>query len=236
MNTRIKNYWIATIVTGLLTLATAIWLGGQFPSDFAEPSADYRAPIMAFEFAKTPADLMPIFGPANDPAQAARQDAMDKGHDGDWVFLIIYNLYIASFFMACYRKTGRKLMLLGLLIAITAALTDIWENAILRDLTRALDDTDAATVLLGQLHSATWAKWFALGLGAGLAAAALYRDKHQILALLALPGCLLALPAFFDPRSYATLFADMIGLWFLIMLIAAVLNYRRADVSNAAAL
>jgi len=217
------------MVAGLLTLVTALWLGSQFPQDFAEPSADYRDPIMAFEFAESPADLMAIFGPATDPARASRQDAMDRGHDGDWAFLIIYSLFIAAFFAAYRRETSQKLMMLGVVVAVTAAFTDIWENAILRDLTRALDDTSSATALLSQLHTVTWAKWFALGLGAGLAAFALYRDKHQILALLSLPGFLLALPAFFDPRSFASLFADMIGLWFLTMLIAAVLNLRRAS-------
>jgi len=223
-----KNYWTTTIVAGLLTLATALWLSGQFPHDFAEPSADYRDPIMAFEFAETQADLLAIFGSASDPARTVRQAGMDQGHDGDWVFLIVYNIFIAAFFVDCYRESGQKLLFIGVLIAVTAALTDIWENAILRDLTYALDDPNLANALLAQLHSVTWLKWFALALGAGLASFALYTNRHKVLALLAVPAFVLALPAFLDPKAYATLFADMVGLWFIAMLIAAVLNQRRA--------
>jgi len=224
-----KNYWIAAMVAGLFTLATAIGLGGQFPSDFAEDSTDYRDPIMAFEFAESHADLIAIFGGADDPARAARQAAMDQGHDADRYFLIVYSFFIMTFFLALYRESGRKVLQLGILLAVVAGVTDIWENAILRDLTYALDDVGAANALLAQLHTATWAKWFALALGSALSSYALYQNKRRVLALFALPGFLLALPAFFDPRGYATLFVDMIGLWFLVMLIAAMLNFKRAD-------
>jgi len=230
----IKNYWAATLTAGLFTLAAAVWIGGQFPKDFAEPSADYRDPIIAFEFAESPDDLLAIFGPETDPDRAERQNRMDKGHDADRIFLVTYSLFIASFFLAYRHEHGQKLMMLGIILAVTAAFFDIWENAILREITHAIDDPHEVVMpMLATLHTATWIKWFALGIGSGLAAFTLYRDKRPILAVLALPGFFLSVPAFIDPRGYATLFADMIGLWFLVMLIAAGLNYRRASKANS---
>lgn len=229
----IKKTWAAALGAGLFTLVAALWLGTQFPNDFAETSADYGEPILAFEFAETQADLFAIFGTADDPARAARQAGMDKGHDGDRYFLVIYSFFITAFFLALYRENGRRLMHVGILLAVAAGLTDIWENAVLRDLTYALDDMEAANALLAQLHTATWAKWFALALGAGLTSFALFQNKHQILALISLPAFLLALPAFLEPRSYAGLFTDMVGLWFLVMLIAAALNLRRTSKTAA---
>jgi len=229
----IKRTWAITILAGLMTLATALWLGPQFPQDFATPSEGFRDPIMAFEFAENHDDLVAIFGAVDNPARVERQAAMDKGHDGDRYFLIIYSFFIVAFFLALYRESGHRLFQGGILLALVAGIADIWENAVLRDLTYMLDDVGAANALLIELHSATWAKWFALALGSGLASFALYRNKHQILALLALPGFLSALPAFLDPKAYATLFADLIGLWFIAMLITAILNFRRASAEAA---
>jgi hypothetical protein len=217
--------WIAATAAGILTILTAVWLSTQFPSDFAVQSPDFRDPIMAFEFAETEADVRMIFEADSTPAKAARQAAMDIGHDGDRYFLVIYSFFIIAFFTAYGKTTDQKLLYAGILIAIIAGGMDIWENAILRDLTYASGNLDG---LLAALHSVTWVKWFTLAAGAGLSAHTLYKNQHPILAIISLPGFLLAIPAFFDPKGYATLFADGIGLWFLAMLIASILNWRRS--------
>ena len=220
-----RRYWNYAMVAGLLTLAASLWLFSLFPSDFAKPSTEFRDPIVAFEFAQTKQDLLEIFGAAGDPARLRRQDAMDEGHRADWAFLILYNLFIASFFVALYKRTGRKLMLAGVAVAAIAALGDIWENSVLRELTWQLENPDT---LLLVLSKATWVKWGALGFGAGLCAYGFYKDGRYILALTAVPGALMVVPAFLEPRLCATILADAIGLWFLVMLMGAFLYARNS--------
>jgi len=223
MNNDMGRSWKYTVFAGLLTLVTSLWLFGQFPHDFASPSESYRDPIMAFEFAQTQEDLLEIFGGVDDPERMRRQDGMDNGHDGDLLFLIIYSLFIAGFFTALFKKTGRAILLAGVAVAAVAAVGDIWENSILRSLTRQLEHPGD---LLADLHFVTWIKWWALALGASLGSYGLFKDGRIVLAIMCLPGFFLAVPAYLQPKIYATLFVDSIGLWFIAMLVAAALNLR----------
>ena len=168
------TFGIATVILGLIMLFV-------FPSS-AELSAGFRTPIIAFEFAKTDADLAFLSG---DSAMARlNRKKMNAGHRWDMVFPFAYAGFVALLLLQSVKR-GQYWLALAIPIALLIIPFDLRENTILLAITNALDNSASTEVLLQELHVATWLKWGALGISIAALAVGSIAEKARLSASLA---------------------------------------------------
>jgi hypothetical protein len=154
-----------SFAAGLLVLAVTLLSTAQPVRPCGNLPQNY-APIIAFELARSPADLDAIFG-TQEPCRSevvARLDAVNLMDV--LVYIPAYAVFMAFFFLGM-RSRHASLGTLGLRIAILAALGDYAENACLMSLTPQLDPSSTWFTLLPW---ATGIKWLGLGAAAAIAA------------------------------------------------------------------
>ena len=165
-------------VLGALTLLWSVVLLATFPATAGSLPAGFFSPVIAFEFARTPAEVVALFsrGGVVDPALAA---AMDRGNGLDFVFLLLYAGFLATAAPHVVPKEpARRVTTLALL----AASADAVENLQLLSLTGRLDAPETMHGPLLWLAAATWLKWGALT--AALALVARHRGDTSRVAYL----------------------------------------------------
>lgn len=167
---------------GGLTLILAIIMVFVFPLQ-AELADGFRTPIIAFEFARSEADL--AFLSSMDAAGAAYRQDMRAGQHWDTVFPFAYGIFLALNILPFWRKQ-RIFAALGLLFCIAVIPLDLNENRVLEQILRKLDAGLPAGELLEQLYIATWLKWGALGLSLAVLGGLFISAQRWLLATLAL--------------------------------------------------
>lgn len=148
-----RHRW-GTRAAAAATLVVAALVVAAFPAEAPLPEG-WRTPIIAFELARTPADLVWLQG----ADAAALRDAMRAGHRVDTVFPFAYGLLLAA---SCRAASGRWAAL-GLGLALAAVGLDIGENATLAGITEAIEVGGDGATGLRWLVPLTWAKWGSIG-------------------------------------------------------------------------
>lgn len=126
----------------------------------ADLAQGFHTPIIAFEFAKSEADLSFLI--SNSELSVLNRNAMDNGHFWDMGFPFAYGGFIALALLQLANQVHR-ILLLGTAVAILIIPFDIQENLVLLDITEALGQSADTTTSLSALAEATWLKWGALG-------------------------------------------------------------------------
>jgi hypothetical protein len=156
-----------SFAAGLLVLAVTLFAAMQQPVQPCGNLPQNYAPIIAFELARSTADLEAIFG-TQEPCRSGVVERMDAVNLVDvLVYIPAYGVFMAFFFLGM-RGRHAALGTLGFRIAVVAALGDYAENACLMNLTPQLDP---ASVWFTLLPWATGIKWLGLGAAAAIAAA-----------------------------------------------------------------
>lgn len=215
-----------SFAVGLLVLAVTVMFAMQDPVVPCGNLPRNYAPMLAFELARSTADLAAIFGSEGGGLWDCRSLAVQRL---DAVNVVDVLVYIPAYgvFMACFflgmRARNATLGTLGFRVAVGAALGDFAENACLMSLTPEVDPTSFWFALLPW---ATAVKWLGLGVAAAIAAAIYWRSSSarvwNIVAGLACAVAFLstvasiAVPAMFGP-----LVGLGVGLSWLIYLITA---------------
>ncbi|MEN8722342.1 MAG: hypothetical protein ABF335_05585 [Alphaproteobacteria bacterium] len=216
-----QTAWRACVIGALAVIVIGLITMGQFPTDGAGYDPGLGAPIYAFEMARTQADLIAVFGAIDDPARAGRIAAMDAGNLWDYPFMLAYGLFIALFFVAGAKQSGRKVWLLFGALGVIAAVSDGIENKILLGLTADLENAP----YLDLLAYPVWIKFWCLmgaGIGAGLFMMAendswLWKLLGAIVALAALG----VLAGFWSPTHYAVLMGNGLTICWVLQLVYA---------------
>jgi len=173
-------FGIATIILGVMLLFT-------FPLS-ADLSEGFRTPIIAFEFAKTEADLSFLTG--NDDVNRLNREKMDAGHNIlDMVFPFAYAGFIALMLLQITSRSHRSIWL-GVLFALSIIPFDINENLTLLQITEALENSTSTEMLLSELHIATWLKWGAMGTSIAVLAIGFTANKEYMSAVVSLLAAL----------------------------------------------
>ncbi len=156
-----------SLAAGLLVLAVTLFSATQEPVRPCGNLPQNYAPIIAFELARSAADLEAIFG-TQEPCRSEVIERIDAINLVDvLVYIPAYGVFMAFFFLGM-RARHASLGTLGFRIAIIAALGDFAENACLMNLTPQLDP---ASLWFALLPWATGIKWLGLGVAAAIAAA-----------------------------------------------------------------
>lgn len=234
--------WI--LVFGMATLAVALAAMLVLPAK-AELAEGFFTPVVAFELARSPADLAFLTG-ADEQAQLMRTK-MRQGLWVDALFPFCYAGFILLLLLQALRcfpiknlpKNKEILMLtkVGVLLAVLLPFLDFAENYQMLHILNHLDKhTAPPDMLMQNLHFATWIKWLAIGLCFGLLAVHYayaqvdYFSKRQhLLAILCAGGCfVITLLAFY---SLSAVLGEMMGLSVVVALVyffvANLVVYRR---------
>lgn len=147
---------LGVIALSLVTLAV-------FPQSAPGKIAGIRSPIIAFEFAQTVEEIETLFGPVGSPERAALVAAMDRGNWLDFLYMLLYSAFLASFAIQAARQTGKTWLYAGAALALVALIGDVLENVQLLAITAKLD-SGAFTLELTRLYWFTWLKWGSLAL------------------------------------------------------------------------
>ena len=210
-----------SLAAGLLVLAVTLLSATQEPARPCGNLPQNYAPIIAFELARSAADLDAIFG--TEPCRATMVARMDAINLVDvLVYIPAYGLFMAFFFLG---MRGRHVALgtLGFRVAVIAALGDFAENACLMNLT---PQVDPASIWFALLPWATGIKWLGLGVAAAIAAAIYLKSTspralNSGAALICAVAFLSTVAAIAVPAKFGPMVGLGVGLSWLIYLITA---------------
>lgn len=147
----LNRIWVSCFLAGLLVLVLTAIIFPLFPQEMAIPNG-VDSPVIAFEFARTQADLVAVFGETGDPLRSERIQAMDQGNRVDFAYMAAYSAFIALFFCAAWRKTKRTIWLLFASIGLLAGISDAVENTILFAITSDLGTAQGLSWLAYPVH------------------------------------------------------------------------------------
>jgi hypothetical protein len=215
-----------SFAAGLLVLAVTLLGATQEPVRPCGNLPQNYAPIIAFELARSDADLDAIFGMHGrllglcGAEVVAKLDAINLVDV--LVYIPAYGVFMAFFFLGM-RGRNAALGTLGFRVSIVAALGDFAENACLMTLTPLLDPSSTSFAVLPW---ATGVKWLGLGV-AGAIAAAIYakstgaRAWHFVAAALCAAAFFSTVAGIAAPARFGPVISAGVGLSWLVYLIAA---------------
>ena len=155
---RDRLFLIAAIL-GLGAIAMTLVLALIGPRQIGPLPPGFITPVMAFEFAETPAEVLTMFQPTGAAA------AMDRVNRWDFLYMALYNGFLGMFALAAARHSGRRFFYIPAALALVILAGDALENVQLLGLTyRTTLDGGSLDALLGRLRFYTWLKWGGLAL------------------------------------------------------------------------
>lgn len=155
--------FIKTGYLGLAVIAMSIALLFVFPSKAPSLPEGFMTPIIAFEFIQSPDEVFQMFGGNDLAARTKMKDAMDLGNRLDYVYMILYSMFLLLFCATCAKITRNPYYFAGAGIALVVLAGDAMENIQLLGITANLSAGDIAPYLQ-PLHLFTWIKWGGIAL------------------------------------------------------------------------
>ena len=153
-----KRPFILAGMIGICVIITSIVMLTVFPNKVQKLPEGFITPIIAFEFIQTPQEVLDLFGPVESERHQELVKAMDLGNRIDFLYMVLYNTFLFVFCWKVSMITGRKVYLLGSLMACVILAGDFLENIQLLKITSHLD-SGSFTPQLALLRIFTWQKW-----------------------------------------------------------------------------
>ena len=220
--------WGWTLAFGIATLLYGLYLTQVFPQTGHDIAPGYGAPVLAFEFAGSQADLEAIFGFYTDPQQVTRLAAMRTGNERDYLYMLLYGGFLVSGCIALWRDLRLRPLLAASLLPIGAALCDAWENWLLFDIQAAFTLGDYSPAM-ASLPWPVAAKFLLLGLtNVVIGVAAMQFGRWWALfGTLAILAAIPTVMAIITPAAFAwALIPSAAGGWLLLLALAATGSWR----------
>jgi hypothetical protein len=220
--------WVWTLAFGLATLLYGLYLTQVFPQTGHDIAPGYGAPVLAFEFAGSQADLEAIFGFFTDPQQVTRLAAMRTGNERDYIYMLLYAGFLFSGCIALWRELRHRALLAAAVLPVAAALCDAWENWLLFDIQAAftLGDYSPAMASLPYPVAAKFLALAATNVMIGAAATRLGR-WWALFGTLAILAAIPTVMALITPAAFAwALVPSAAGGWLLLLALAATGSWR----------
>jgi hypothetical protein len=222
-------WWIACLALGIATLLFSLHLQSLFPASGAAMAPGYGAPVLAFEFARDLRDLTAIFGDAADPLQAERLAGMQSGNEQDYLFMLLYALFLATGCWALWRELRRPMLLLGVVMPVLAAMFDAWENTLLFSIQTAfiLGEYAPEIELLAAPVTAKFLLLTATNIVIGMALSQVPGRGWQLVGVLVIVPCVATIMALIAPAAFGwTLAAVIAAGWSALLGTAAIASWR----------
>ncbi|WP_428632599.1 hypothetical protein [Sphingopyxis sp.] len=215
--------WYWTLAFGVATLLFGFYLGQVFPQAGHDIAPGYGAPVLAFEFADSQADLEAIFGFFTDPQQVTRLAAMRAGNEQDYLYMLLYAGFLVSGCIALWRELRLRPILAAAALPIVAALADSYENWLLFDIQAAFTAGDYSPAM-SSLPTPVVAKFLLLAAtNVVIGAAAMQMGRWwSLFGTVAILAAIPTVMAIITPAAFAwALIPSAAGGWILLLALAA---------------
>ena len=153
-----KPFIISGII-GLVVIGMSLILMRVNPRSANELAAGFWTPIIAFEFAESETDVVLILGQIGTPDQAELIDAFTRGNNLDFVYMVLYGVFLFIFAFTCVRLSGNKLFYIAAGLAVLVPIADMLENLQLQAILTGFVAGDDFSNNLARLKLFTWLKW-----------------------------------------------------------------------------
>jgi hypothetical protein len=218
--------WRKWQAVGACVASVAIAVTVVSPRRMAELPAGMRTPVVAFELARTPAEVERMFGAAGSPQRGEWRARMRLGVWLDFALLLAYGVLLAGMAQELGASASPRRARAAAWLALAAAGFDALENRALLAILDALGGEYGAA--LAQLAWFTWAKWLALGAYFALLAPALSRvgGVGRAAAVAGVVGAVSAVLALLLRGALAELMAVAIAAAITLLVVATFLPMR----------
>ncbi len=216
---------------GAAVLVMSIVLLFVFPSEAPWLMDGFFTPIIAFEFVETPGEVQQMFGPINSPERENMVGAMDSGNRLDYIYMVLYSLFLFTFSIQCARERKSGLFYIGAILAVVALAGDFLENRQLLGITSKLGSGDFGAEL-HYLNIFTWLKWGGLSM-IFLILTAYFIKGNLYSKIVGLLGCLpfiLAVLAWAHRSILNEIFALSLALMFVLSIVYCFTHTVRSDI------
>lgn len=219
---------------GLAVIAMSIALLFVFPSksNIVSMPEGFINPIVAFEFAETQADIELLFGDSDFLDRSKIIKAMDMGNKLDYIYMLLYSLFLGLFSLTCAKITKQKKFYAPAGLSVVVLVADATENFYLLKITSKLGTADIAGELYA-LHYMTWIKWGGLALIFMLLAPYFIKNGRYgiIIAATGIISFVLAVLSFFHRSAINEIFASFVAVMFILMIIYCFIHRRAMEKS-----
>ncbi|WP_447761000.1 hypothetical protein [Sphingopyxis panaciterrae] len=222
------RWWALTALFGVAATAFGITLTQVFPPSGPAIADGYGSPVIAFEFARSQADLLGIFGADSDPLQVSRLAAMRTGNEQDYLYMLLYAGFLASGCIALWRELRSRHLLAAAALPVLAALSDAWENWLLLDIQAAFTIGEYSPAM-ASLPWPVAAKFLLLALTNVAIGHAMTQMGRwwQLAGTLVIVASLPVVMALVAPADFGwTLIASIGGGWIVLLGMAAIGSWR----------
>lgn len=134
-----------------------------FPSSAPRMMDGFFTPIIAFEFVQSQSEVFQLFGLLPDALDGLSTTqsmirAMDSGNRLDYIYMVLYTLFLFFFSCVCVKNTGQKYYYAASVMSMVILAADAMENVQLLKITAKITSLDFNRELFF-LHWFTWIKW-----------------------------------------------------------------------------
>lgn len=207
---------------GIAVVLTSLLLMFVFPAKVGPMPAGFSTPVIAFEFVQTPEEVEALFSGPDGPATI---EAMDVGNRIDFVYMVLYSVFLFWFSFTAYRQSGIRILYIAMFLSAVVIVGDILENIQLLSITAKLrgegyQGTDIQPEL-ALLRIFTWQKWAGLALSF-LCLIPYWITLRRFAVVLTLASILTAacgMAAFLHRSVMNEIFAMAVALMFLLMIV-----------------
>jgi len=205
---------------GATVIAMSIILLAVFPSTGSKLPEGFFTPIIAFEFIQTKVEVFQMFVQIDGTIRREMVDAMNLGNQLDYIYMVLYSLFLFLFCLKCAKLSENKFYFIGTLISLAILAGDAMENMQLLGITSGIESGDFDRHL-NFLYLFTWVKW------GGIAAVFLvlipwFAKGGKFSKTIGMTGSVtaaLGVLAFINRSVITEIFCLGVGLMFLFMII-----------------
>jgi hypothetical protein len=212
-----KTAYRISLAAAFLLLAVVIFSALQPAMGVCGNLDPTYQPIIAFELARSTADLHAIFGAAPDACREALTARFAFLNSGDnFLFIPLYGVFLVFFFLSAHPA---KLANAGAILVLIACGADYIENACLSHIAT---NPDVHSTALSLLPWATGVKWMGLTIAGAIGGLILARRGgwRWIIAGLCFAGAALVTLAIINPHNFGRFASNGVTISWVVFLIA----------------
>jgi hypothetical protein len=183
MNINFKSTFFIGVCTLLIAGVMMFYDRGIKPENAINP-AYQKAPMIAFEFAKTPSEINVLFLEKggiklNEPFIKK----MKTLNTIDFAFILVYTLFLMFFAFAISKQNVEICGYVGAFITLIVGVSDVMENVQLLNILEKINPSEKYLPELTNLHFWTWIKWGFLSVLMAILLPCLLNGKSSIFTL-----------------------------------------------------
>lgn len=226
---RTRRAWILCVVFGVGVLALLAWFAAVIPRQTCgggQPKG--TSALLAYQLARTAADIEVVFGPEGDPCRTAMIAALDLANKVDLIaFIAAYSGFFACFFLALMRSAFAGLARIGLVAVVFTLCCDVLETSVQLYITSSLPGSASSLVFLTIGSTGKFLGLAVIGLCAGGAMLARGGMLGRLAGAACLAGALMVVVGLNYFPAQRALPAGNALIWIVVFLYAAQAAVRR---------